>query len=223
MTSTATWPRLTRIKSGIPALSSHDGVLFVSGGVHTVTVRKEQRFYTVASLLHILHHEDERSAGIAFVHRYHSPGRHSRYCRIRNFLQAISDSHGRAARKAHATTLSVPEIAARQPTPWAVHAEAAPASLFSPLWVTTAPQEEDHDYSYRLGGRRRLVDKIEAALPPSDCVNQSTFQAVHCTSGIEGGSFSVSFGRGVPQGAFRAASAPVQLPGGDYENASGRP
>jgi hypothetical protein len=38
-----------------------------------------------------------------------------------------------------------------------VHAEAAPPSLFSPLWVTTAPQEEDHDYSYRLGGRQRLA------------------------------------------------------------------
>jgi len=84
---------------GIPALSSHDGILFVSGGVHTVTVRKEQRFHAVASLLHILHHEDERAAGITFVHRCHSLSGSSRYCCIRNLTRVFSDNHGRAARK----------------------------------------------------------------------------------------------------------------------------
>jgi hypothetical protein len=49
------------------ALSLYDGILFVSRGVHTVSTRLEQAFYTIASLFHVLHHEDKRPTVIGFA------------------------------------------------------------------------------------------------------------------------------------------------------------
>jgi len=53
---------------GTFALSAHDGVVFVAGGIHSVTIRLQQLCDTIAGLLDILHHQDARPAALYVTH-----------------------------------------------------------------------------------------------------------------------------------------------------------